>query len=622
MATNKMDLGRALYRNPLSFLGLGIIAVSASLICLTFLLEFSLKDPSPYIGVFTYLVFPAGLLVGLILFLFGLRRESLRRRRLGTSEALPYPRLDLNDPRQRRNFVAISSAASLLGILLVFVGYNGFLFTESVTFCGEICHTVMEPEYTSYKASPHARVPCVDCHVGSGASWYVRSKLSGVRQVFATLFESYERPIPVPIENLRPARETCEACHWPEKFYGSKYIQYPHFRYDETNTPEQISLVIHTGGGSPMLGGVGEGIHSAMIINNDIFYRPTDQSLQHIVAIRVRSRKDGSERLYISKDFGLDEAAILALPERQLDCMDCHNRPTHIFPAPDVAVDRALAMGLISRELPWIKKVAVDALTRDYPDREAARVGIRREVLGFYEERYPDIVKTAKQDLDRAVEVLLRIHEHSVFSGMRVDWKTYPMNNTHRNWPGCFRCHDGRHLLVWCSGQCDKEKPLTRDCNTCHTAPRRGPLMPVGSEGGSSAEDWHRWRLEGRHAEIRCDRCHAAGFRPPLDCAECHRIDRQAPMMEDMQCVDCHKSPGLRRPVEDCASCHDRIGGLHAASAHSSTPCISCHKPHKWSAGGRAICLSCHTTLSDHPKGGGDCAACHDFTAAAKGQED
>ncbi len=600
------DAGRELYRNPVSYAGFALMAASAGLILFTLLLQFSLRDPSPYLGIFTYLLLPAGLGAGLLMVLYGMRRESLRRRRLRTTEARPYPRLDLNDPRQRRRFLAVTGVGSLLAILLVFVGYNGFLFTESVTFCGTICHTVMDPEYTAYLASPHARVACVDCHVGHGATWYVKSKLSGARQVLAVLFDTYERPIPVPIENLRPARETCEECHWPEKFYGSRFVQYPHFRYDEQNTAEQVSLIIKTGGGSPMFGGAAEGIHSAMIINNDVFYRAADEKLQDIVEVRVRSRLDGSERVYVSKDTSLDAAAIAALPERRMDCMDCHNRPTHIFPAPDVSVDRAMASGLISPDLPWIKKVAVDAITRDYPDRESARTGIRQEVLGYYQERYPEVAKSAGEALHRAIQALITIRDHSVFPAMSVDWKTYAMNNGHRNWPGCFRCHDGRHVLK-CDGRpgCE-EKPLTRECTVCHTAPERGPLTSLGASAPSSDEDWHRWRLEGRHAEIRCDQCHQAGFRPPLDCAECHRLDRKAPMMSDMECTECHKTPGVARPVEDCASCHDDLKGLHQGTGHAQAECITCHKPHRWTVGSQEPCLTCHKERGVPAPDGGD----------------
>ncbi len=94
----------------------------------------------------------------------------------------------------------------------------------------------MEPEHTAYQNSPHARVKCVDCHVGSGAGWYVRSKLSGAYQVYAVLANVYPRPIPTPIKNLRPARETCEQCHWPSHFSGQKEVINTYFKSDEQNT--------------------------------------------------------------------------------------------------------------------------------------------------------------------------------------------------------------------------------------------------------------------------------------------------------------------------------------------------------------------------------------------------
>src|SRR5512147_2459048 len=105
----------------------------------------------------------------------------------------------------------------------------------------------MNPEFTAYRLSPHARVACVDCHVGTGATWYVRSKLSGLRQVYAVLTNSYDRPIPTPITDLRPARETCEECHWPEKFYARQLRNTKHYLTDSANTEWNISLQMKIG---------------------------------------------------------------------------------------------------------------------------------------------------------------------------------------------------------------------------------------------------------------------------------------------------------------------------------------------------------------------------------------
>lgn len=272
----KARKGTGLYRNPLSYFGGLVVAGSAILIVFSLALSLLMKQGSPYIGILTYLVFPMFLVLGALIFVFGIRRQIARRRKLGVEAALPYPTLDLNWPEQRKKFTYALLAGFALLLLLAVVSYHAFIFTESVTFCGRVCHTVMEPEYTAYLDSPHARVRCVDCHVGSGASWYVKSKLSGARQVIAVTFHTYPTPIGVPVRNLRPARETCEECHWPQKFYGAQLIQNPHFRYDEANSPEQISLLVKTGGGSTKLG-QNAGIHWHMIIQNKIEYVALDE---------------------------------------------------------------------------------------------------------------------------------------------------------------------------------------------------------------------------------------------------------------------------------------------------------------------------------------------------------
>ena len=223
-----------LYRNAVSLYGAIIAGGSILLILFALLLEFSASEAQPLHRDLHLPYLPDDLRCrARVIFLYGMRRESLRRRRVGTDEALPYPRLDLNDPGQRKRFGYFAMGGIFLAILLAFTTYNAFLYSESVPFCGTLCHTVMKPEYTAYLASPHARVRCVDCHVGEGAQWFVKAKISGLRQVVAVTFNSYPRPIPTPIMNLRPARETCEECHWPAKFFGTQLVQRPHFRYDE-----------------------------------------------------------------------------------------------------------------------------------------------------------------------------------------------------------------------------------------------------------------------------------------------------------------------------------------------------------------------------------------------------
>jgi hypothetical protein len=597
------DKRGGLYRNAISFVGAYVAIISVFLILFSLLLQFSFKAHSPYIGIFSFMVFPAFLTLGAILFLYGMRRESIRRRRLGVDEALPYPLINLNEPRMRKMFSYAIIGGSFLAILLAFVSYHAFLYTETDSFCGQLCHTVMKPEFTAYRASPHARVPCVDCHVGSGASWYVKSKISGARQVFAVTFDTYPRPIPTPIENLRPARETCEECHWPAKFFGTQLKQIPHFRYDEKNTPEQISLGIKTGGGSGQLG-ENAGIHWHMITENKVFYIALDRQQQKIPWIKA-TRTDGTEDEYISSDYTGGPVELAKREKHQMDCMDCHNRPTHIYEPPEAAVDKAMASYFISRTLPWVKKVVVDALVVEYPTSEKAHEGLQTEIATFYRNRYPEVYRTRRADVEKAIETAINIYDHSVFPDMKVNWKTYASNIGHRNWPGCFRCHDGKH--VGRSG-----KALTTECSTCHTMPERGPLAPLGAMMPGPKLKWHPMDLEGKHARILCSNCHSAGYRPPNNCAECHKIDTSAPMMS-MACGDCHTKKFEAKPVTECRQCHENPSGLHRKGDHPDTSCTECHRPHVWGVAGRDTCLSCHDDKKDHNKDEGACVNCHDF---------
>ncbi len=600
----KVKRGKGLYRNWISYLGaLGVLG-SVLLITGSLIAVFSFHSPSPYIGIFTYMVFPGFLMAGIVLFLYGMRHESLRRRRAKTTEAQPFPKVDLNDPRTRRRFVYWLVGGGFLMVLMAFVGYNAFLYTESVEFCGTVCHTVMEPEHVARMEGPHARVRCVDCHVGAGVSWYVKSKMSGLYQVYAVATGDYERPIPVPVKNLRPARETCEECHWPNKFFGAQLQQNPHFRYDEANTPEQVSLLVKTGGGTPNLGQKA-GIHWHMVVNNVVEYVANDENLQDIPWVRV-THGDGTVKEYVDTKSKLAAADIEAKAKHRVDCMDCHNRPSHVFVPPETAVDKAGESGRIPMTLPWVKKLAVDALVAEYPDKQGAHEGIRLAFTTYYGDRYPEVLKARADDIAQAVDTVTAIYDRNVFPAMNVNWKTYASNIGHRNWKGCFRCHDKDHVTK------DGEV-LSADCTLCHTLPQRGPLMPLGSLAPASDQNWHPWELKGKHAEILCTRCHEAGYRPPTECVDCHKMDRKAPMMAD-GCDSCHATPGVRKPVADCKDCHDSLGELHKKETHGATECTVCHKPHVWKVPARETCQGCHEDRKAHYPDE-PCAKCHAFKA-------
>lgn len=512
---------RPLYYNIVSHLGGLVVVLGAVLIAISLLAHVTSSGGiNPYMGIFTFMVFPALMFAGIVMFLLGMRWEAGRRRQAESLQDLPYPRIDLNDKHQRKVFAYSTVGGVVVATLVVWASYQGFHFTESVYFCGQVCHVPMQPEFTAYQDSAHARVPCVACHVGEGAGWYVRSKLSGARQVLAVITNNYQRPIPTPIEHLRPARETCEQCHWPQKFFGAKLLQLPHYRYNETNDAEQISLTLKTGGGSPAHG-KSQGIHWHMVVNNTVTFAAADHKLQIIPWVKVK-HADGSEVVYKSTKTKLSPSEIEKLPRHTMDCMDCHNRPAHSFPPPDAAVDQALLRGRIASDLPYIKKIAVESVFKERKDSEMAHDLIKKYINDYYQKNYPDIFQKRKTDIDNAVKVMIEIFDRGVFPKMNVDWETYPMNIGHRYWAGCFRCHDGKHVT-------ESGKVLPHDCNgTCHSKPERGRVMALGGVDPEAMDDWHPWRMPKEHLDIdghdmvMCNQCHKAGQRPSRECKDCH----------------------------------------------------------------------------------------------------
>jgi nitrate/TMAO reductase-like tetraheme cytochrome c subunit len=440
----------SLARNFLSSLGLVIALIALANIAFLVFVDFGAKQSNPYVGIFAYVLLPGVLCFGLAVFVLGMLRERSRRRRHAPDEVAPYPDINLNNPHTRR-VVAFWIVGITVFVLISVVGsYKAYHYTDSDQFCGTTCHQVMHPEYTAYKASPHARVGCVNCHIGSGATWYVKSKFSGAYQVYSTLAHKYPRPIPSPVHNLRPAQETCEQCHWPEKFWGAQLKVFNHFGYDEQNTPRETRMLIKTGGGSPTTGPT-TGIHWHMNIANKITYVASDDKRQTIEWVRVEGR-DGRVTEYRMNGSKLTPQQIASMPQRRMDCIDCHNRPTHIYMPPDRAVDRALLSGRLDRTLPFMKQQAVTALTKDYKSTDEGLKTIAADLQKYY----------APRDVRSQVATLQEIFQTIRFPEMNVDWRTHPDNIGHFYTLGCFRCHDDQHV--------SKEgKTITKDCQACHT---------------------------------------------------------------------------------------------------------------------------------------------------------
>ncbi len=449
----------ASFYNTLSLAGTVIAAVSLGIFFFLFLLEATAEHSSPYVGILAFVIVPVFFVLGAALIIFGIWREH-RMERLGRPHGLNLPKIDLNNPHHRTALTfSVIGALVLLGFI-TFTSFKGYEYTESDQFCGETCHTAMEPEYTAYQFSPHARVGCVQCHIGSGASYFMKSKLSGSYQVYAAIFNKFPRPIPTPINNLRPAQQTCEQCHWPKQFFSEKLRANTYYISDETNTKWTIDLLMKVGGGN-IEAGPTSGIHWHMNIANEVTYAAADSQRQSIPWVKIKG-PDGKVEVYRSTENPVSDEDLKKMETRRMDCIDCHNRPTHIYHPGARSVNHVMSLGWIDPKLPNVKSTAVTALEGAYSTKKTAQDSIRLVIEEYYQTNYPDIARTKKSEIDRTVAEVQKIYSRSYFPEMRVSWEKYPDNLGHMYYPGCFRCHDGKHVS-------ESGKTLSRDCNTCHT---------------------------------------------------------------------------------------------------------------------------------------------------------
>ncbi len=444
-----------LSENLISRAGVVLATTSGVTLVFSFALLFFGVQPNPYAGIVVFMILPAIFALGLGLIPIGIYRDWRKYRRLGTLP-LDYPSVDFTHKGVRRTVLFIAIMTGINIPIFAIATYSGTEFMESTQFCGQTCHSVMDPEYTAYQRSPHARVACVECHIGPGASWFVRSKLSGSYQVLAVTFNLYPRPIPEPIHNLRPARETCEQCHWPERFSGDKLVIKTKFADDEKNSSTKTVLMVHIGGRNPDSKLVGiHGRHLGLVS-----YLPADAKRQEIPWVSYRNA-DGTVTEYASTETP-PKADLVAHGERRtMDCMDCHNRPTHTFDLPENAVNREMAAGRISSALPFIHKVAVDLLKRDYRSRLEAQTELPQALREYYRKNYFAVYNSQRAQIEEAAKGILYIYQGNVFPEMNITWGTYANNLGHTDFPGCFRCHDGNHKSKG-GGE------ITQDCNACH----------------------------------------------------------------------------------------------------------------------------------------------------------
>jgi len=448
--------------NWLTIAGVVLTTLSALMIIVFMLVELSGELENPYIGIFAYVVLPALFVLGLVEIPIGMwiRRRKLLREGATDAQLATYPRLDFNDPRLRRLATIVLVMTVVNAIIL---GSSSFLAVEkmeTVEFCGETCHTVMQPEFTAYQNSPHSRVACVECHIGPGASWFVKSKLDGLRQVWHTALNTYHRPIETPLRTLRPARETCEQCHWPAKHHGDKLRLFARFASDEENSPSYTVMLLKTGGGRLDLGTHG-GIHWWHIeSDNKIRYVSTDDEREEITWVELTT-PDGEVVTYM-RDGDSEPSEAERQAARVMDCVDCHNRPTHMFEAPSKALDGVLETHPDLRGLPFFKRVALKAVETEYPSHSEGVAAVRDAVLEYYRQEQPEVAATQSLTIEKGADEAARVYSRSFFPEMETSWETHPNHIGHDDSPGCWRCHDGEMVSQ------NEERVIPVDCENCH----------------------------------------------------------------------------------------------------------------------------------------------------------
>ena len=405
---------------------------------------------NPYLGIVLDLFLPGLFVLGLVLIPIGI---WLRRRQLIAAGQLPsvYPQIDFRNPVFRRGIEIVVVATFINFVIVGTATYRGVAYMDSPHFCGESCH-VMAPQWAAYQVSPHAHVDCVQCHVGSGMKSYVEAKVNGTKQLIEVTFHTWPTPIRAPLNELRPARATCEDCHSPTRFIGEKLLVKTTFGDDAKNSVTRTVLVLHLGGVDSV--SHFSGIHGHHL--NNFEYVATDSTLQTIIAVTA-TNPDGSRTEYVSSD----RKGPIQGVRRTMDCIDCHNQATHVFQTAEDAVDEAMLDGNPSPELPFMHKEALQLIQATYASQAEAGTKIASGLDDFYRTQYPDVWNAQRAKIDASATRLVAIYDRNVFPSMKVTWGTYPNNIGHMAYPGCFRCHDGSHTTK-------DGKTLSNDCSLCH----------------------------------------------------------------------------------------------------------------------------------------------------------
>ena len=436
--------------HPLAIVGVLITTVSAVLFIALLIAAVAGLLTNPYAGIVVFVLLPALFVMGLVLIPVGvrLRRQAMLR---DPSAVLDWPVVDFRVAGIRRTAILITALTAVNIVIVLLAGYGSLHWMESPSFCGQVCHAPMQPQFTAWRSGPHAQIACVTCHIGEGARGFVHAKLNGVRQLVEVATHSYPRPIP-PGAGMPPGAQaqTCAGCHTPGRPVGDRMRVFHEYADDEANAETATALQMHMSRSrtSPA------GIHWHADSGTRIEYIAIDEARQKIPYVKVIG-PGGQVREFIAPD--TPEQVVRDGARHTMDCIDCHNTVGHpIAATPQQAVDRALASHTASLTLPFARREGIRLVTMSYDSQAAAERAIEQGLRSFYQSRGADPAALAQ-----AVAAVQDAYRRNVFPPMKVTFGSYPDNRGHITSDGCFRCHDESHTTK-------DGKTISADCELCH----------------------------------------------------------------------------------------------------------------------------------------------------------
>jgi hypothetical protein len=441
----------ALARHPLAIAGALITTAAAVAFIALGIATLAGLFNNPYAGLVVFVAIPAVFLVGLLLIPAGM---WLQQRRLTRDPTAPtdWPILDFRRASVRRTALLITALTAANIVIVLLAGYGSLHWMESPTFCGQVCHTPMQPQFMAWQGASHSSVACVHCHVGEGARGFVHAKLAGVRQLVHVVTNSVPMPIP-PGGDLPPVDQTCLNCHRPGHASADRVRVIREYADDEQNSETKTLLQMNLGAASAST----RAIHWHADPSVRVEYVSTDAARETIPYVKA-TYANGQVKEFRVAD--TTDQTIAGGTRWTMDCRDCHNRVGHpIAPTAEQGVDRAIGAALVSRDLPFVRREGVRLVKASYGSETEAMTAIESGLRAFYASQSGGSVDS--QALARSVAGLQDVYRHNVFPSMQVTWGSYPDNKGHVTSTGCFRCHDDSHAAP-------DGSTISAECELCH----------------------------------------------------------------------------------------------------------------------------------------------------------